>query len=76
MLKQPILDELNYFVSMSQHRGFVSKEVTSQLVSCSLRLLEDLVVSREAVLEYFSKVFDTNIQIYISFLEVCCKIHK
>lgn len=70
MIKQPILDELNYFVTMSQHRGFLSKEVNSQLVSCSLRLLEDLVVSREAVLEYFSKVFDTNIQIYISFLEV------
>lgn len=70
MIKQPILDELNYFVTaMSHHRG-LSKEVSSQLVSCSLRLLEDLVVSRDAVLEYFSIVFDTNIGAYINFLEV------
>lgn len=71
MIKQPILVELNYFVTaMSNiHRG-LSKEVSSQLVSCSLHLLEELPSTRDAVLEYFSIVFDINIGIYISFLEV------
>lgn len=70
-MTKPILNELKFFVNgvSNIYRG-LPPDVSAQLVKCSLNLLEDLPSSREAVLEYFSMVFDASVGNYIIFIEV------
>lgn len=70
-MTKPILSELKFFVNgvSNIYRG-LPPDVSAQLVKCSLNLLEDLPSSREAVLEYFSMVFDSSVGNYIVFIEV------
>jgi integrator complex subunit 5 len=68
MLKQPILVELQYFVTALDRRN-LQKPNTPNLVRCSLVLLEHLPSAREAVFEYFALVFDTSVGDYLAYVE-------
>lgn len=63
-----LLTELKYFVNgvPNLHRG-LPPDVSSQLVKCSLTLLEELSTSREVILEYFSMVFDESVKNYVAY---------
>lgn len=66
MIKQPVLAELQYFVTSVSHlyKGIPLKD-SSALVKCSLHLLEDLPSTRDAVFEYFSLVFNGAVKLYL-----------
>ncbi|XP_053690452.1 integrator complex subunit 5 [Sabethes cyaneus] len=66
MIKQPVLAELQYFVSSVSllYKGIPLKDPTA-LVKCSLHLLEDLPSTRDAVFEYFSLVFNGAVKAYL-----------
>lgn len=70
-MTKPILQELKFFVNgvSNVHRG-LPHDVALQLVKCSLNLLENLPSSREAVLEYYSMVFDASVHNYMRFIAV------
>ncbi|XP_058467159.1 integrator complex subunit 5-like, partial [Malaya genurostris] len=66
MIKQPVLAELQYFVSSVSllYKGIPLKDPTA-LVKCSLHLLEDLPSTRDAVFDYFSLVFNGAVKAYL-----------
>lgn len=63
-----LLTELKYFVNgvANLHRGLPA-DVNTQLVKCSLTLLEELSTSREVILEYFAMIFDESVKNYIAY---------
>lgn len=74
MIKQPVLAELQYFVSSVSllYKGVPLKDsaAATALVKCALHLLEDLPSTRDAVFEYFSLVFNGAVKSYLSNVEV------
>ncbi|XP_058812921.1 integrator complex subunit 5 [Topomyia yanbarensis] len=66
MIKQPVLAELQYFVSSVSllYKGIPLKDPAA-LVKCSLHLLDDLPSTRDAVFEYFSLVFNSAVKAYL-----------
>ncbi|XP_055526401.1 integrator complex subunit 5 [Wyeomyia smithii] len=70
MIKQPVLAELQYFVSSVSllYKGIPLKDPAA-LVKCSLHLLEDLPSTRDAVFEYFSLVFNGAVKAYLNNVE-------
>lgn len=69
MANKLVLAELKYFVT-GVARGQLQHNNNSNIVRCSLYLLEDLPTSREVVLEYFAMVFDISVKNYVLFIEV------
>ncbi|KAL1389194.1 hypothetical protein pipiens_012574 [Culex pipiens pipiens] len=73
MIKQPVLAELQYFVSSVSllYKGVPLKDsaAATALVKCALHLLEDLPSTRDAVFEYFSLVFNGAVKSYLSNVE-------
>lgn len=71
MIRQPVLSELNFFVTAlaNSYRGN-QPDVSPQLVKCSLKLLQDVPAARDIVIEFFSMVFDVSVANYVSFVEV------
>lgn len=70
MHKQPLINELKYFVTtVSNYYRLKPDEINLKLVRTSLTLLEDLPAAREAVFEYFSIVFDLSVKNYVRFLD-------
>lgn len=70
-MSKPILQELKFFVNGVSNTRNLPPDAALQLVKCSLNLLENLPSSREAVLEYYSMVFDTSVHNYMRFIAVC-----
>lgn len=65
---QTNLNELKYFLNGVQnfHRG-LPPDVSAQLVKCSLTLLEELLTSRQLILEYFAMMFDESVKSYVAY---------
>lgn len=74
MVKQPILVELEHFLSGVANFYTLSPNASAKLAQCSLNLLENLPASREAVFEYFAILFDASVGNYVKSIDVS-KMH-
>lgn len=70
MVKQPILSELETFISGVANFYTLPPSALVKLSQCSLSLLENLPASRDAVFEYFALIFDTSVSNYVQSFEV------
>lgn len=70
MVKQPILSELESFISGVANFYTLPSNALVKLSQCSLNLLENLPASRDAVFEYFALIFDRSVSNYVQSFEV------
>lgn len=73
MAKQPVLAELEYFISGATSASTLNSSRLAHLVHCGLNLLQNLPASKEAVFEYFTIFFDVSVAGYVKLIEVSTK---
>lgn len=70
MAKQPILNELEYFINGATTSSIKKASEHHYLVNCGLKLLGNLPASKDVVFEYFTVFFDASVGGYVKLMEV------
>lgn len=70
MVNEEILSELQRFINVLLKSHNLQVHSLSESIKCCINLLGNVPASKEPIFEYFERIFDTSVSLYIASLEV------
>lgn len=75
MVNEEILKELERFINILDNSQNLQVNSFPETIQCCINLLGNVPASKEPIFEYFERIFETSVSMYLNTLEVNLKIY-